>query len=457
MSQNAIKSNVPHVVIIGGGFGGLEVAKRLATCNVRVTLIDRRNYHLFQPMLYQVATAALSPADIACPIRQVLSKVKNCNVVLAEVEGIDLEKQHVQFTHNAIPYDYLVLAAGASHSYFGNDRWAQYAPGLKTLENATEIRRRLLLAFESAEYEGDPDERRAALTFAIVGGGPTGVELAGAIKEIATTSLARDFRNIDTKTARVILIESADRVLMQFDPKLSERAKRDLERMGVEVMLHSKVTEITEHGVTIGDQFVPVRNVIWAAGVAANSLGKSLGNPLDRSGRVLVESDLSVPQHPNVFVIGDMAAAKSADTSKPVPGVAQGALQMGSHVAKIIEAEVSSPENSATRPAFRYHDKGSMATIGKALAVAEVGKWKFAGSFAWLLWGAIHIFFLVGFRNRLAVFSKWTWNWIVNARDSRLIMGDAHLTIDKIVGEDVIPRCASEDRSGQEPSSFNGI
>ncbi|MBL8873831.1 MAG: NAD(P)/FAD-dependent oxidoreductase [Planctomycetaceae bacterium] len=445
MSQDVAKSKVPHVVIIGGGFGGLEVAKSLANCNVRVTLIDRRNYHLFQPMLYQVATAALSPADIACPIRQVLSRIKNCNVVLAEVAGIDLQNQQVQFTHNAIPYDYLVLAAGASHSYFGNDHWAQYAPGLKTLENATEIRRRLLLAFESAEYEGDPEERRAALTFAIVGGGPTGVELAGSIKEIATTSLARDFRNIDTKTARVILIESADRVLMQFDPTLSERAKRDLERMGVEVMLHSKVTEITEQGVTIGEQFVPVRNVIWAAGVAASSLGKSLGVPLDRAGRVIVEPDLSVPQHSNVFVIGDMAAAKSADTNKPVPGVAQGALQMGSHVAKLIRAEARAQGAVTPRPAFKYHDKGSMATIGKALAVAEIGKWKFGGYFAWLLWGAIHIFFLVGFRNRLAVFSKWTWNWIVNARDSRLIMGDAHLTIDKIAGEDIVPLSKSKE------------
>jgi NADH dehydrogenase len=432
-------SKAAHVVIIGGGFGGIQVAKALAHCDVRVTLIDRRNYYLFQPMLYQVATAALSPADIASPIRQVLAKIKNCNVVLAEVKAIDLKQQQVQMAQIAIPYDYLVLAAGASHSYFGNDHWAIHAPGLKTLENATEIRRRILLAFESAEYEGDPDERRAALTFAIVGGGPTGVELAGAIKEIATTSLARDFRNIDTKTARVLLIESADRVLMQFDPKLSERAKRDLERMGVEVRLNSKVTNITEEGVTIGDEFVPVRNVIWAAGVAASSLSKSLGTPLDRAGRVLVEPDLSVPGHPNVFVIGDMAAAKSADTQKPVPGVAQGALQMGGHVAKIIKAQLGAGRKETSRPPFSYYDKGSMATIGKAHAVAEIGSWKFAGYFAWLLWGAIHIFFLVGFRNRLAVFSKWIWNWIINARDSRLILGEAKLQIDKIAGEDVVP------------------
>jgi NADH:ubiquinone reductase (H+-translocating) len=429
---------IPHVVIIGGGFGGLEVAKELAGCNVRVTLIDRRNYHLFQPMLYQVATAALSPADIACPIRQVLAKVMNCRVVLAEVCAIDLPQRRIQFTHNALEYDYLVLAAGASHSYFGNDRWAQFAPGLKTLEGATEIRRRLLLAFESAEYEGNLEARRAALTFAIVGGGPTGVELAGAIKEIATTSLARDFRNIDTKTARVMLIESADRLLLQFDPQLSARAKRDLEAMGVEVRLHSMVTNITAEGLTIGDQFVPVRNVIWAAGVAASALGKTLGTPLDRAGRVVVEPDLSIANHPEVFVIGDMAAAKSHDTGKPVPGVAQGALQMGKHVAKIIAADVSKRPQKP-RPSFVYRDKGSMATIGKALAVAEIGKWKFGGYTAWLLWGVIHIFFLVGFRNRLAVFSKWTWNWIVNARDSRLIMGDAKLHIEEVLGNEMIP------------------
>ena len=439
---------IPHVVIIGGGFGGLEVAKKLAGCNVRVTLIDRRNYHLFQPMLYQVATAALSPADIACPIRQVLAKVKNCRVVLAEVCAIDLPQRRIQFTHNALEYDYLVLAAGASHSYFGNDRWAQFAPGLKTLEGATEIRRRLLLAFESAEYEGNLEARRAALTFAIVGGGPTGVELAGAIKEIATTSLARDFRNIDTKTARIMLIESADRLLLQFDPQLSARAKRDLEAMGVEVRLHSMVTEITAEGLTIGDQFVPVRNVIWAAGVAASALGKTLGTPLDRAGRVVVEPDLSIAKHPEVFAIGDMAAAKSHDTGKPVPGVAQGALQMAKHVAKIIAADVSHRPQKA-RPAFVYRDKGSMATIGKALAVAEIGKWKFGGYIAWLLWGAIHIFFLVGFRNRLAVFSKWTWNWIVNARDSRLIMGDAKLHIEEVLGNEMIPL---EVKPAEEPT-----
>lgn len=431
-----ISSSKPRVLIIGGGFGGIEVAKRLARTNALVTLVDRRNYHLFQPMLYQVATAGLSPADIASPIRQVLSRISNCRVVLAEVTGIDLTKKQVLFPGKALPYDYLVLAAGATHSYFGNDQWEQFAPGLKTLENATEIRRRILLAFESAEYEGNVEARRAALTFAVIGGGPTGVELAGAIKEIATQSLIRDFRNIDTTTARVLLIQSNSRLLPQFAPELSERAKKDLEAMGVEVLLNSKVTQIDQYGIKIQEQFIPVRNVVWAAGVAANPLAKSLGVPLDNSGRVIVEPDLSIPGYPEAFAIGDIAAAKSASNGQPVPGVAQGALQSGSHVAKIIANEISG--KMAIRSPFSYFDKGSMATIGKAHAVAEIGNWRFGGFFAWLLWGAIHIFFLVGFRNRFTVFSKWLWNWIINARDARLILGDSKLRIEQILGDELL-------------------
>jgi NADH dehydrogenase len=431
-----ISSSKPRVLIIGGGFGGIEVAKRLARTNALVTLVDRRNYHLFQPMLYQVATAGLSPADIASPIRQVLSRISNCRVVLAEVTGIDLTKKQVLFPGKALPYDYLVLAAGATHSYFGNDQWEQFAPGLKTLENATEIRRRILLAFESAEYEGNVEARRAALTFAVIGGGPTGVELAGAIKEIATQSLIRDFRNIDTTTARVLLIQSNSRLLPQFAPELSERAKKDLEAMGVEVLLNSKVTQIDQYGIKIQEQFIPVRNVVWAAGVAANPLAKSLGVPLDNSGRVIVEPDLSIPGYPEAFAIGDIAAAKSASNGQPVPGVAQGALQSGSHVAKIIANEISGKK--AIRSPFSYFDKGSMATIGKAHAVAEIGNWRFGGFFAWLLWGAIHIFFLVGFRNRFTVFSKWLWNWIINARDARLILGDSKLRIEQILGDELL-------------------
>jgi NADH:ubiquinone reductase (H+-translocating) len=437
--------DLPQVVIIGGGFGGLEVAKRLARAPVQTTLIDRRNYHLFQPMLYQVATAALSPTDIASSIRQVLRHISNCRVVLATATGIDLSRQLVRFGAVGLKYDYLVLAAGATHAYFGNDQWADWAPGLKTLEGATEIRRRILLAFETAEYEGSQDSRRAELTFAVVGGGPTGVELAGAIKEIASQCLSPDFRNIDTKTTRVILIQSNDRLLPQFDPKLSRRAQQDLEAMGVEVRLNSRVTDVNADGLRIGDQFVPARNVFWAAGVAANPLGASLGVTTDRSGRVPVEPDLSLPGHPNLFVIGDMAAAKSAASQQPVPGVAQGAIQMGRHVARIIAAETAG--QAAPRQPFNYRDKGSMATIGKAKAVVQIGRWRFGGFPAWLLWGGIHIFFLVGFRNRVVVFSKWLWNWLISARDARLILGDAELRIEKLLDEEVVQL------SGQSPSS----
>lgn len=428
----------PHVVIIGGGFGGLEVAKRLSGARVRVTLVDRRNFHLFQPMLYQVATAALSPSDIASPIRQILANVPNCRVGLGEVAGIDLTKRLVIFKRHGLKYDYLVLAAGATHSYFGKDHWAEVAPGLKSIENAAEIRRRILLAFESAEYEADVDSRRAALTFAVIGGGPTGVELAGAIKEIATGSLVSNFHYIDTTTTRVMLIQSNERLLPQFSPRSSERAKRDLETLGVEVMLDSRVTEITEQGVRVGDQFIAARNVFWAAGVAGNPLARSLGVPLDRSGRVIVQGDLSVPGHPEVFVIGDLAAANSADNGLPIPGVAQAAIQGGRHVARIISQEVAATPNQPPRAAFTYRDKGSMATIGKARAVVEIGNWKFAGFPAWFLWGAIHIFFLVGFRNRIKVFGKWFWNWLINARDARLILGVSEVQIVDVVGDELV-------------------
>lgn len=429
----------PHVVIIGGGFGGLEVAKRLARAKVRVTLVDRRNFHLFQPMLYQVATAALSPSDIASPIRQILTDVPNCRVGLAEVAGIDLAKRQVIFKRHALKYDYLVLAAGATHSYFGNDQWAEVAPGLKSIENAAEIRRRILLAFESAEYEADAESRQAALTFAVIGGGPTGVELAGAIKEIATGTLVADFHYIDTATTRVMLIQSNERLLPQFSPKSSERAKRDLETLGVEVVLNSRVTEITERGFRCGDQFIAARNVFWAAGVAGNPLARTLGVPLDRSGRVIVEPDLSVPGHPEVFVIGDLAAANSADNGAAVPGVAQAAMQGGRHVARLIREEVAAAASiKPPRAAFVYRDKGSMATVGKARAVVEIGNWKIAGFPAWFLWGAIHIFFLVGFRNRSKVFGKWFWNWLINARDARLILGVSQVQILNASSEDLV-------------------
>jgi NADH dehydrogenase len=419
----------PRVLIVGGGFAGLAAARALAKAPVAVTILDRRNHHVFQPLLYQVATASLSPADISAPIRSVVRDQQNCEVVLAPVASVDVVNRRLILTEGEIGYDYLVLAAGATHAYFGHDDWAPIAPGLKTIEDATELRRRILLAFESAEYEGSPEARRAVLTFGIVGAGATGVELAGAIKEIAGATLPKDYRHIDTRTTRVIVFEGGPRVLAPFPPELSARAQRDLERMGVEIRLNSTVTNVTPEGIFIGEEFIPVRNVFWAAGVKANPLGQSLGVPLDRAGRVIVGPDLSIPGHPEVFVTGDMAAATSADTGKPVPGVAQGGLQMGKHAGETIAREVLGRSTPADRKAFVYHDKGTMAVIGKAKAVAEIGRFKFGGFFAWLVWGGIHIAFLIGFRNRLQVLFSWFWNWLLNARDARLITGDAALDI----------------------------
>lgn len=420
-----------RIFIIGAGFGGLETAKSLARVDAGVIVIDKKNHHVFQPLLYQVATASLSPADISRSIRSILHRQKNCYVGLAEVTAIDIENQRVHVKDGYAHYDYLVLAAGATHAYFGNDHWASVAPGLKTLEDATELRRRILLAYENAEYEGSETRRTAALTFAVVGAGPTGVELAGAIKEVAGKTLPQDYRNIDTRSTRVILFQGGDRVLPQFAPELSDRAKKDLEDMGVEVRLNARVTNITPDGLYVGEEFYPVHNVFWAAGVKASPLGKTLGVPLDSSGRVIVGPDLSVAGHPNVFVIGDMAAATSFDTKQPVPGVAQGGIQMGKYVGKLIAREIAgnAPAPSDRKP-FNYYDKGSMAIIGKSHAVAEVGNWKFGGFFAWIAWGLVHIAFLVGFRNRIIVLTRWFWNWLFNARDARLITGEAELNIE---------------------------
>ncbi len=417
----------PRVIIVGGGFGGLEAAKALRTAEAEVLLVDRRNHHVFQPLLYQVATASLSPADISAPIRTVFRNQDNCQIVLAEVTGVDVDQRLLLLADGYIPYDYLILAAGATHSYFGHDQWAAIAPGLKSIEDATALRRHILLAFERAEYEDSDEARRAALTFAIVGGGPTGVELAGAIKEIAGRTLPRDYKHIDTRTTRVILFEGAPRILPPFSPKLSARAQRDLERMGVEVRLNTVVTNITDDGVYVGETFIPVDTVFWAAGVRANPIGATLGVPLDRAGRVIVEPDLSIPGHPEVFVVGDLAAAHSADTGVQVPGVAQGAIQMGRHAGRIIARELAGHVPIERRPPLVYHDKGAMAVIGKAKAVAQIGAWNFGGFFAWLLWGGVHIAFLIGFRNRLNVMISWFWNWLLNVRDARLITGDTEL------------------------------
>jgi NADH dehydrogenase len=430
---------LPRVVIVGGGFAGLNAAMALKGARADVTLIDRRNFHLFQPLLYQVATAGLSPADIASPLRHVLRKQKNCRVVLAEPRAVDLAKRHVQFEDGVvIEYDWLVLAAGATHSYFGHDEWEQIAPGLKTVEDATEIRRRILLAFESAEYEGSEEARRAALTFAIVGGGATGVEMAGSIMEIAAKTVVQDFRNIDTKTTRVILFDGNDRLLPAFSPESSVRAKRTLEKMGVEVRLKAFVTNVTRDGIFVGDEFVAARSVLWAAGVRANPIGASLGVPLEKSGQVKVGPDLTVPGQPRVFVVGDMASVASG--GKHVPGVAPAAIQMGRYVGRLIRSEIGSaqPNTPTSRKPFVYWDKGSLATIGKAKAVAEIAGFKFSGYFAWLIWSLVHIMFLISFRNRLIVMFNWAWGWFFFSKSARLITGDSNMRIDEVKSNEVV-------------------
>jgi NADH dehydrogenase len=418
---------MPRILIVGGGFAGLAAARSLARSEAEITLVDRRNHHVFQPLLYQVATASLSPADICAPIRTVLRGQVNCEVLLGEATDVDLDARRLLVDGRSLGFDYLVLAAGATHAYFGHDDWAAIAPGLKGIEDALELRRRILLAFEAAEHEADESARRMRLTFAIVGGGATGVELAGAIQEIAAKTIPRDYRHIDTRTTRVILFEAAPRVLPPFRPESSARAQRALERLGVEVRLNSAITAMTRDGIHVGSEFVPVGNVFWAAGVKANPLGGSLGVPLDRSGRVVVGDDLAVPGHPRVFVIGDLAAPPPSG-GKSVPGVAQAAIQMGRHVGTTIAGEVSGRAPGPRAP-FAYRDRGSMAVIGKAQAVAELGRLRLAGFTAWLLWGVVHIFFLIGFRNRVQVFLSWFWNWLLNARDARLITYDAVLEL----------------------------
>jgi NADH:ubiquinone reductase (H+-translocating) len=411
----------PRVVIVGAGFGGLYCARALRKAPVDVTVIDRRNFHLFQPLLYQVATASLSPADIASPIRTVLRRQRNVQVWLGEVEGVTAAERQLSLTDGTrLPYDYLVLATGATHAYFGRDDWAPLAPGLKTIEDATEIRRRFLLAFEAAERELDPDSRRRLLTFVIVGAGPTGVELAGAMAEIARQVMPGDFRSIDTTGTRIVLVEGLDRVLPLYPPDLSAKARTQLERLGVEVRLNSRVTEITDRSVRIGAEEIAAGNVFWAAGVAASTLGASLGVPVDRAGRVLVEPDCSVPAHPELFVVGDLAAAVQADGT-PVPGVAQGALQMGEHAARQIMADL----RGQPRTRFTYRDKGDLATIGRAAAVARLKSVKLSGFPAWLIWVVVHIMYLIGFRNRVLVMLQWAWAYLTYHRGIRLITGDS--------------------------------
>jgi NADH dehydrogenase len=421
----------PHrVVIIGGGFGGLYAAQHLKGTPVQVTLLDRRNFHLFQPLLYQVATGGLSPANIAAPLRGVLRRQKNAQVLLAEVVDIDVANRQVILSDGQVGYDTLVVATGARHHYFGHPEWEQLAPGLKTIEDATEIRRRVLLAFEAAEREPDPERRRTWLTFVVVGAGPTGVELAGTLGELARYTLRGDFRTIDTAQARVLLLEGTDRVLPPYPPDLSAKAADQLQRLGVTVQTGAVVTDVQPDAVTFrrGDQSerVATRTVLWGAGVQASPLGQALaaatGAALDRAGRVVVEPDLSLPGHPEIFVVGDLAHYKH-QAGRPLPGVAPVAMQQGRYVANLIQRRL----RGDTLPPFRYKDRGSLATIGRSAAVADLGWVRFSGFFAWTLWLFIHILYLIQFQNRLLVLVQWSWNYLLRNRAARLITGESLL------------------------------
>ena len=459
---------IPQVIIVGAGFGGLNAARSLAGAPVQVTIVDRRNHHTFQPLLYQVATAGLSPGEIASPIRSIFRSDKNVEVLMAEVTGFDLDRRIVETPDLALPYDYLIVAAGASHAYFGHDEWEPFAPGLKSIEDAIEIRRRMLLAFELAERQTVAGGPAPPLNFVIVGGGPTGVELAGTLAEICHHALTNEFRSIDPARAHILLVEGGPRVLPVYPPDLSASAEQQLHRLGVEVRTSTMVTRIEPGAVYFGDTRHEAAVILWAAGVAASPLGKKLGAPIDRAGRVLVEPDLSLPGHPEAFVIGDLAAAKDAE-GKMLPGVAPVAIQEGRFVAKVIRKEIqprsgeriqpaaravgtqatkqqapegrkSSDANSASaprfavetnlqppRPAFHYWDKGSLATIGRAAAVADFGRIHISGFVAWLSWLFVHIFFLIGFRNRVLVFIQWAWSYVTYERGARLITGSTDL------------------------------
>jgi NADH:quinone reductase (non-electrogenic) len=416
---------VPHVVIIGGGFAGLYCARALRRQPVRITIVDRRNFHLFQPLLYQVATASLSPADIAHPIRSILKRQRNTEVWMADVTDIDVENRVVQLADGVLHYDYLVVGTGATHGYFGHPEWEHHAPGLKTVDDAIELRRRFLLAFEAAEREADAEARRRQLTFVIIGAGATGVELAGAMAEIARQAMPQEFRAIDTSTARIILLEGGSRVLPTYPPELSQRAQEQLKRLGVEVRTGALVTNILHHAVLVGNEHIAAANAFWAAGVTASPLGAKLGVPLDRAGRVIVEKDCSIPGHPEVFVTGDLAHFERNGVM--VPGVAQGAMQMGTHAARCIAADRA----EKPRKEFYYFDKGNLATIGRAAAVADIGPFKLWGLIAWLIWVFVHIMYLIGFRNRILVMLQWAWAYVTYQRGVRLITGDVEVHLSR--------------------------
>lgn len=407
-----------HVVVVGGGFGGLQLVNDLKGAPVKVTLIDRRNHHLFQPLLYQVATTVLATSEIAWPIRRLYRDRQEVTTLLGEVAGVDTIAKEVTLAHgHSVPYDTLVLATGATHAYFGHDEWAAVAPGLKTLEDATTIRRRVLIAFEQAEVEEDPARRDALLTFTIIGAGPTGVELAGIIAEMAHRTLPGEFRRIDTRLARVVLVEAGPRILPAFSEELSAYASRELEKLGVEVLTGTPVTDCTDEGVTIGESFVPSRTLVWAAGVQASPAARWVGADADRAGRVKVGPDLTAPDHPDIFVIGDTASVIQED-GKPVPGIAPAAKQQGAYVAQVIRGRLT---GSPAPGPFRYRHQGSLATIGKRAAIIDFGRIKLRGSLAWWIWGIAHIYFLIGTRSRFAVAWSWLWTYLSGQHSARLI------------------------------------
>ncbi|MDW9591977.1 NAD(P)/FAD-dependent oxidoreductase [Sinorhizobium meliloti] len=407
-----------HVVVVGGGFGGLQLVNDLKGAPVKVTLIDRRNHHLFQPLLYQVATTVLATSEIAWPIRRLYRDRQEVTTLLGEVTGVDTIAKEVTLAHgHSVPYDTLVLATGATHAYFGHDEWAAVAPGLKTLEDATTIRRRVLIAFEQAEVEEDPARRDALLTFTIIGAGPTGVELAGIIAEMAHRTLPGEFRRIDTRLARVVLVEAGPRILPAFSEQLSAYASRELEKLGVEVLTGTPVTDCTDEGVTIGESFVPSRTLVWAAGVQASPAARWVGADADRAGRVKVGPDLTAPDHPDIFVIGDTASVIQED-GKPVPGIAPAAKQQGAYVAQVIRGRLT---GSPAPGPFRYRHQGSLATIGKRAAIIDFGRIKLRGSLAWWIWGIAHIYFLIGTRSRFAVAWSWLWTYLSGQHSARLI------------------------------------
>ena len=438
--MRSMSSDIPHVVIIGAGFGGLTCAQALKRARVKITIIDRANHHLFQPLLYQVAMAGLSPADIAQPIRSILHNQKNVKVLLDEATDVDFNNQTVELRDSKLKYDYLVLAAGGRTSYFGHDEWETFAPGLKDLDDAVEIRRRVLLAFEAAEKETDPERRRELMTFVVVGGGPTGVELAGAIAELSHFVLARDFRSIFPEEAEILLLEGGPKILPSFAPDLSKSAHRQLTELGVRIQTGAQVTHIDEYGVNLGDERIRAATVIWAAGVSATTLTERLGAPLDRAGRVLINHDLTVPGHHNVFAIGDMTYLEQ--DGKPLPGVSPVAMQMGRRVAGNIRNDLAGKPYEE----FRYFDKGSMATIGRKAAIAEIGKLHLSGFIAWMAWLTVHIFFLIGFRNRFAVLFNWAWSYFTYQRGARLITGRRLSLMPRktVVENDQVQRSADE-------------